>query len=107
MQIAFGRVRRKSRISAEDAEDADFGSLLSNGWATGVRFNSLQTGKWIANLDITFELSNSEMRPPVLTPNMKRPWLWISNVPVKAAETRRISLLSRVLVLFITFVVPL
>ena len=41
------------------------------------------------------------MRPPVLTPNMNNPRLRVSNVPVKHAETSRISSLSSGLVPFI------
>ena len=46
-------------------------------------------------------LSSSEMRPPVETPSRNKPRLRTSNVPVKQAETSRISLLSRGLVPFI------
>ena len=35
------------------------------------------------------------MRPPVETPSMKSPRLRVANVPVNAADTRRISSLSR------------
>ena len=46
------------------------------------------------------------MRPPVETPSMKSPRLRVSKVPVKHAETSRISSLSRGLVPFMVFYKP-
>ena len=55
----------------------------------------------LVDISDVVRLSNSLMRPPVLTPNMNKPRLRTSNVPVKQAETSRISLLSRGRVPFI------